>query len=440
MRKPVVAIVGRPNVGKSTLFNRIIGERIAIVEDTPGVTRDRLYSEAEWQGKVFDLIDTGGLEFSEDLITTKVREQIEKAINEADLILFVCDSREGITSTDEAVAKNLRKSDKPVILVANKVDDYLNPPANFYDLYRLGLGEPFPISAANGTNVGDLLDLVISKLNFPEDYEDENPVVKIAVVGRPNVGKSSLVNALLGEERVVVSDIPGTTRDAIDTPMWYQGKPYLLIDTAGMRRKSRIEEDLERYSVNRSIKAIRRADVALLVISAEEGVTEQDKKIAGLIHEYGRGVIIVVNKWDLIEKDAKTADRYKEHIYFELGFLKYAPVIFVSAKTGQRLNKLMELVDRVSFEHQKRVATSILNQVLREAVVLNPPPADRGRPLKIYYATQIETKPPTFALFVNDAELMHFSYLRYLENVFRQNFGFEGTTLKFVLRERGRTT
>ncbi|GAV22297.1 ribosome biogenesis GTPase Der [Carboxydothermus pertinax] len=440
MKKPVVAIVGRPNVGKSTLFNRIVGERIAIVEDTPGVTRDRLYSEAEWQGKVFDLIDTGGLEFAEDIITTKVREQIEKAIEESDLILFVCDSREGVTPTDEIVAKNLRKSDKPVILVANKVDDYLNPPTNFYDLYRLGLGDPVPISAASGANIGDLLDLVISKLNFPEDYEEDDPVVKIAVVGRPNVGKSSLVNALLGEERVVVSDIPGTTRDAIDTPLWYQGRPYLLIDTAGMRRKSRIEEDLEKYSVNRSIKAIRRADVALLMISAEEGITEQDTKIAGLIHENGRGVIIVVNKWDLIEKDAKTADRYREHIYFELGFLKYAPIIFVSAKTGQRLHKLMELVNQVAFEHQKRVSTSLLNQILREAVLLNPPPTDRGRPLKIFYVTQVETKPPTFALFVNDAELMHFSYLRYLENVFRQNFGFEGTTIRFLLRERGRTT
>ncbi|SFQ96686.1 ribosome biogenesis GTPase Der [Desulfoscipio geothermicus] len=436
MARPIVAIVGRPNVGKSTLFNRIVGGRVAIVEDTPGVTRDRLYQDAEWNGRLFTLVDTGGLDYQDDdQMVTHIRKQAELAIAEADLILFVVDARFGLTGTDEDVAKILRSSDKPVILVANKVEDFARV-HELYDFFRLGLGEPVPVSAAEGRNTGDLLDMVMEKLPpVVEDGEDDD-VIKIAVIGRPNVGKSSLVNAILGEERTIVSDIPGTTRDAIDTYIKRDGKNYLIIDTAGIRRRSKIGLATEKYSVIRSLRAIDRSDIVLMMIDAVEKLTDQDKRIAGYAHEKGRGAVLVVNKWDLVEKDSHTANRYIENLRDGLGFMQYAPVLFVSALTRQRVHRVLELVDYVSEQQNMRIATANLNDLLREAVMYSQPPQDRGRRLKIFYATQSGVKPPTFILFVNEPDIMHFSYLRYLENRLRSAYGFEGTPIKMVMRKR----
>jgi len=438
--KPLVAIVGRPNVGKSTLFNRIAGEgrMVAIVEDKPGVTRDRLYRDAEWLGREFTLIDTGGVEFQNvtDQISQGVHLQAKLAIEEADVILFLVDAREGLTPVDEEVAKVLRKTKKPVILVANKVDDFKGN-YDVFDFYRLGLGEPFMVSAAHGKNIGDLLDRVNELLPpVAEEAELDEDIIKIAVIGRPNVGKSSIVNATLGEERVIVSDIPGTTRDAIDTYFERDHKKYLLIDTAGMRKKGKIHEPTERYSVVRSLRAVDRSEVVLMVLDAAEGVTEQDKKIAGYAHEAGKAIVIVVNKWDLVEKDDKTMLRFTEDIRAELGFLQYAPVVFVSALTKKRIPKILELVDYVAEQHAMRISTSTLNELIQESARLNPPPSDRGRRLKLLYVTQAAVKPPTFIIFVNDPELMHFSYLRYLENQLRNSFGFEGTPIRFIVRKR----
>ncbi|MDN5345309.1 MAG: GTPase [Clostridia bacterium] len=435
MPKPVVAIVGRPNVGKSTLFNRITGTRVAIVEDTPGVTRDRLYREAEWCGRQFTLVDTGGIAaWTDDPLVARVKEQAGQALREADVILFVVDARAGLTADDEEVASLLRRSGRPVILVANKVEDFSDPSLH-HEFFRLGLGEPFPISAIHGLNVGDLLDRVVEHLPEAADAEDKS-ALKVAVVGRPNVGKSSLVNRLLGEERVIVSDLPGTTRDAIDTFFRRGEKEYVLIDTAGMRRKSRVDAPTERYSVIRALKAVERADVVLVVLDGTEGVTEQDKKIAGYGHEQGKASIIVVNKWDLVPRDEKTMARYEETIRQELSFMAYAPVLFLSALTGHRIRRLLPVLDAVGAAASRRVATGVLNSVVREAVVLTPPPAVKGQAVKILYATQVKVKPPTFVFFCNRPEGVHFSYQRYLENQLRQAFGFEGTPLRLLFRYR----
>ncbi|MCL6638617.1 MAG: ribosome biogenesis GTPase Der [Firmicutes bacterium] len=436
MPKPVVAIVGRPNVGKSTLFNRIVGGRVAIVEGQPGVTRDRLYQDAEWCGRSFTLVDTGGLDFQEDgEIIKGVRRQAELAINESDLVLFVVDARQGLHPDDEEVASTIRRSGKPVILVANKVENFRSPDL-VYDFYKLGLGEPIPVSAAEGMNTGDLLDKMVELLPPAGGDEYAPDVIKIAVIGRPNVGKSSLVNAILGEERVIVSNVPGTTRDAIDTPFDREGKRYVVIDTAGMRRKNRIDYPTERYSVIRALRAVDRSDVVLVVFDAVEGVTEQDKRITGYAHEAGKALVLVINKWDLVEKDHKTMDKYTKAVREELGFVHYAPLIFISALTGRRVPKVIELVDFVAEQHSFRIATPDLNQLVKEALMQNPPPSDKAKRLKIYYATQGGIKPPKFILFVNDPDLMHFSYLRYLENQIRRAYGFEGTPVRFALRKR----
>ncbi|MDQ0285676.1 GTP-binding protein [Desulfofundulus luciae] len=436
MSKPIVAIVGRPNVGKSTLFNRLVGSRIAIVEDKPGITRDRLYQDAEWAGRVFTLVDTGGLDFVESGdIPRQVRRQVELAIEEADVVLFLVDARAGLTSTDEDVAALLRRTSKPVLLVANKVENFQRT-GQLVDFFRLGLGEPIPISAAQGMNTGDLLDRLVSVLPPVTAEEGEPDTIRIAVIGRPNVGKSSLVNAILGEERVIVSGIPGTTRDAIDTYFEREGRRYMLVDTAGIRRKSRIEEAIEKYSVIRSLRAVDRCEVALVVLDALEGVTDQDKRIAGYAHEEGKASVLAVNKWDLVEKDTRTSQRFTELIRRELAFMTYAPVVFISALTGKRVHRLLEMVDLVAQQQCLRISTSELNRLIRDAVLHNPPPADKNRRLKILYATQGGVKPPTFILFVNYPELMHFSYLRYLENQLRAAFGFEGTPIRFVLRQR----
>jgi GTPase len=436
MSKPIVAIVGRPNVGKSTLFNRIANKRVSIVEDIPGVTRDRIYMDAEWLNHEFTMIDTGGIELvNADKIYTSMRQQAQLAMDEADVILFVVDGKTGLTSSDEEVAGLLRNARKPVLLAVNKVD---KPKDNtdIYEFYNLGLGEPIPISAANLFNLGDLLDKVVEALPKDNAVEEEADVIKVAIIGRPNVGKSSLVNSLLGEERVIVSDIPGTTRDAIDTYYRKDDLRLILIDTAGMRRKAKIDLPVERYSVIRSLRAVDRADVVLMLIDALDGVTEQDKKIAGYAHEAGKAVVIVVNKWDLMEKDSKTTLRYTEAIRSELAFMQYAPVAFISALTKQRVPRVVELVKFAAEQHAMRIATSVLNQVVEDAVAINPPPSDRGQRLKIYFATQASVKPPTFVFFVNNSETMHFSYLRYLENKLREAFGFEGTPLKLVVRGR----
>lgn len=438
MAKPVVAIVGRPNVGKSTLFNRIAGKRISIVEDVPGVTRDRIYAEAEWLGRTFIMIDTGGLEpYSEDIIMQQMRRQAEVAIETANVIIFVVDGQEGVTATDHEVANMLRKTNKKVILACNKIDSpkYKD---NIYEFYNLGIGEPIGISAGQALGLGDLLDEVVS--GFPDEGEEEYDdfTIKVALVGRPNVGKSSIINKILGEERVIVSNIPGTTRDAIDTPFEADGQKYVLIDTAGMRKKGKINEAIERYSVIRSLTAIERSDVCILVIDGETGVTEQDSKIAGYMHEQGRGAIIVVNKWDLVEKDDKTMNRYKEKIEKELSFMSYAPIMFVSALTGQRIPKILEMVDFVSNQHAMRIQTGLLNDVINEAVLMNQPMVSGGRRLNILYSTQVSVKPPTFAIFVNDPELMHFSYERYLENQIRKAFGFQGTPIRFLIKGKSK--
>lgn len=435
-KKPLVAIVGRPNVGKSTLFNRLIGRRVAIVEDTPGVTRDRIYQDADWLDYSFTLIDTGGIEpANEDIIASQMRRQAELAIETADVILFLVDGREGMTSADMDVAEILRRSKKPVVLAVNKVDAPKFEEAK-YEFYNLGLGEPIPVSATQGLNLGDLLDEVVR--DFPKEVETDGAErINIAVVGKPNVGKSSLVNALLGEERSIVSDIPGTTRDSVDTPFSRNGRDYTLVDTAGIRRKRSVEdESIERYSVIRSLAAIRRADVVLIVCDASQGLSEQDVRIAGYAHEEGKASVLVVNKWDLIEKDTNTMNRFKKDLGADLAFMDYVAMLFISAKNGQRVNKVLEAVDEAFEQSRRRIPTGQLNDVVGEAVTMNEPPSDKGRALKIYFATQAAVQPPTFILFVNDTEIVHFSYERYLENFFRKSFGFEGTPIRLIFRNR----
>lgn len=436
MSKPIVAIVGRPNVGKSTLFNIFANSRISIVEDTPGVTRDRLYAEGDWLDNQFMMVDTGGIEImNSDAIAVSIRQQAEIAIKEADVILFVCDARSGIVQEDSDVAKILRKSGKPIVLAVNKADSPKQE-LNVYEFYNLGLGEPFPISAANHLGIGDLLDAVVAK--FPQNkagvFDNDEDQIKVALIGRPNVGKSSIFNSLVGQERSIVSDVAGTTRDAIDTPVVRNGQKYLFIDTAGMRRKGKIDEPIEKYSIIRSLRAVDRSDVVLMVIDAVDGVTEQDKKIAGYAHEAGKGIVIVVNKWDIYEKDENSTLRYTENLRKELIFMQYAPVVFVSALTKQRIHRLPEVINYVAEQNAMRVATSVLNQVIADAVAVNPPPTDKGQRLKILYATQVKIKPPTFVIFVNEPEIMHFSYQRYLENKLREAFGFEGTPLTMIIR------
>ena len=434
--KPVVAIVGRPNVGKSTLFNRLTRSHLAIIEDYPGVTRDRLYQDAEWNNQIFTLIDTGGIEVSStDTILAKVRKQAQVAMEEADVIVFLCDIKAGVTTEDMEIAQMLRRTKKDVVLGVNKVENF-DKLDDIYEFYQLGLGDPFPISASHGMNTGDLLDKVVELVGKYAEDDYEPDVIKISVVGRPNVGKSSLTNAILGQERSIVSNIPGTTRDAIDTPFERDGQQYVIIDTAGMRRKSKVLESTERYSVIRSLRAVDRSDVVLMVINAEEGLIEQDKKIVGYAHEQGKAIILVVNKWDLIEKDDKTAATMEKKIRSELLFLQYAPMVFVSAQTKQRVNRIIEMVNNVVEQNSLRINTSVLNEIVRDAVQLNPPPSDKGKRLKIFYATQGGVKPPTFVLFVNEPEIMHFSYERFLENRIRENFGFEGTPIRFVIRKR----
>ena len=435
--KPVVAIVGRPNVGKSTLFNRLTRTHLAIIEDYPGVTRDRLYQDAEWNNRVFTLIDTGGIEVnSEDTILSKVRKQAQVAMEEADVIVFMCDIKAGVTIEDMEIAQMLRRTKKEVILAVNKVENFENTD-DLYEFYQLGLGEPYPISASHGMNTGDLLDRLMELLEQFDGDDYEPDIIKIAVVGRPNVGKSSLTNAILGQERAIVSNIPGTTRDAIDTSFERNGQRYVIIDTAGMRRKSKVAETTtERYSVIRSLRAIDRSDAVLMVINAEEGLIEQDKKIVGYAHEQGKAIILVVNKWDLIAKDDKTASVMEKKIRSELLFLQYAPMIFVSAETKQRVTRILDLVNGAVEQNAMRVHTSILNEIVRDAMQLNPPPSDKGKRLKIYYVTQSGVKPPTFVFFVNEPELMHFSYERFLENKIRENFGFEGTPIRIVVKKR----
>lgn len=437
MSKPVVAIVGRPNVGKSTLFNALAGEMISIVKDTPGVTRDRIYAEVTWLDREFTLIDTGGIEpDSKDIILAQMREQAQIAIDTADVIIFITDVRQGLQDADSKVADMLRRSGKPVILTVNKVDNFEKFMPDVYEFYNLGIGDPVPISASSRLGLGDLLDAVCEY--FPEkteeEEEDERP--RIAIVGKPNVGKSSIINKLVGENRVIVSDIAGTTRDAIDTDVVHDGKEYIFIDTAGLRRKNKIKEELERYSIIRTVTAVERADVVLMVIDAVEGVTEQDAKIAGIAHERGKGIIIVVNKWDAIEKNDKTMREYEGKVRQILSFMPYAEIMYVSAKTGQRLSKLYDMIDMVIANQTLRVATGVLNEIMTEAVAMQQPPSDKGKRLKLYYITQVAVKPPTFVIFVNDKELMHFSYTRYLENKIREAFGFRGTSLKFFIRER----
>ncbi len=435
--KPIVAVVGRPNVGKSTLFNGLAGGMISIVKDTPGITRDRIYADVTWLDRAFTLIDTGGIEpDSGDVILSQMREQAQIAIDTADVILFMVDVRQGLVDADSKVADMLRRSHKPVVLVVNKVDDFQKFMPDVYEFYNLGIGEPIPISAVGRLGIGDMLDVLVK--HFPENTEeieeDERP--KIAIIGKPNVGKSSIINQLIGENRVIVSDVAGTTRDAIDTEVVWNDREYVLIDTAGLRRKNKVKEELERFMIIRTVGAVERADVAVLVIDAQEGVTEQDAKIAGIAHERGKAVIIAVNKWDTVEKDNKTIYKYTNRIREVLAYMPYAELIFVSAKTGQRLTKLYQLIDMVIENHAMRVATGVLNEIMTEAVALQQPPSDKGKRLKLYYITQVAVKPPTFVIFVNSKELMHFSYTRYIENKIREAFGFRGTPLKFIIRER----
>lgn len=437
MSKPIVAVVGRPNVGKSTLFNVLAGQDISIVKDTPGVTRDRIYAEVSWLDKSFTLIDTGGIEpDTNDIILSQMREQAEIAIETADVIIFLTDVRQGLVDSDAKVADMLRRSHKPVLLVVNKVDNFDKFMPDVYEFYNLGIGDPIPVSAASKLGIGDMLDEVVK--NFPEgsdiDEEDDRP--KIAIVGKPNVGKSSIINKLIGNNRVIVSDIAGTTRDAIDTPVVYNKKEYVFIDTAGLRRKNKIKEEIERYSIIRTVAAVERADIVVIVIDATEGVTEQDAKIAGIAHERGKGIIIAVNKWDAIEKNDKTIYKHTNKIRQTLAFMSYAEILFISAKTGQRLNKLYELIDTIIESQNLRIPTGVLNEILTEAVAMQQPPSDKGKRLRIYYMTQVAVKPPTFVMFVNDKQLTHFSYTRYIENKIRESFGFRGTSIRFINRER----
>ncbi|UXH44633.1 ribosome biogenesis GTPase Der [Rossellomorea vietnamensis] len=435
MTKPVVAIVGRPNVGKSTIFNRIVGERISIVEDVPGVTRDRIYSSAEWLTHEFNIIDTGGIELGNEPFLDQIRQQAEIAIDEADVIVFLTNGREGVTAADEIVAKILYRSKKPVVLGINKID---NPEMRemVYDFYSLGFGEPYPISGSHGLGLGDLLDEVVKNFKQEEDEDYAEDVIKFSLIGRPNVGKSSLVNALLGEDRVIVSNVAGTTRDAIDSSYTYDGQDYVIIDTAGMRKKGKVYETTEKYSVLRALRAIERSDVVLSVIDGEEGIIEQDKKIAGYAHDAGRAVVIVVNKWDAVEKDEKTMNKWEKNIREHFQFLDYAPIVFLSAKTKKRIHTLLPIINTASENHAMRVQSSVLNEVVMDAVAMNPTPTDNGKRLRIYYATQVAVKPPTFVVFVNDPELMHFSYERFLENRIRDAFGFEGTPIRIIARAR----
>ncbi len=437
MSRPIVAIVGRPNVGKSTLFNALAGDRISIVKDYPGVTRDRIYADVTWLNSQFTMIDTGGIEpDSKDEMLSYMRQQAQMAIDTADVIVFLVDVRQGLVDADFKVADLLRRSGKPVVLVVNKVDSFEKLMADVYEFYNLGIGEPFPISSAGKLGFGEMLDEVVKHFNSGNTQEQVDERPRIAIVGKPNVGKSSIINKLVGETRVIVSNIAGTTRDAIDTPIRRNGKDYVLIDTAGLRRKSKIKEELERFSIIRTVSAVERADVVVLVIDAEEGVTEQDAKIAGIAHERGKGMIIAVNKWDLIEKNNKTVKEYTADIREILSYMPYAEILFISAETGQRLHKLFEIVEVVIQNQNLRIATGVLNEIMMEAVSLQQPPSDKGKRLKLYYITQVSIKPPTFVIFVNDKELMHYSYTRYIENKIREAFGFSGTSLKFIIRER----
>lgn len=437
MGKPIVAVVGRPNVGKSTLFNKLAGERISIVQDTPGVTRDRIYADVEWLSHKFTLIDTGGMEpNAEDVILRQILQQAEIAIETADVIIFVCDIKQGVIDDDMQVANILRRTKKPVILAINKVDDMRRDNLEIYEFFSLGIGEPIPISAGQMLGLGDLLDAVTQE--FPDDdvSEENDEEIKVAIIGKPNVGKSSLINKILGEDRLIVSNIPGTTRDAIDTPIEVEGQKFVFIDTAGMRRKSKIKEDIERFSIIRAVAAVERCDVAILVIDANEGITDQDTKIAGIAHERGKAAIVAVNKWDSIEKDDKTMNKFLKDIGNELAYMPYAPRVFISAHTGQRIPKMLETIKTVHENHALRISTGMLNDVLIEAMAMQQPPSDKGKQLRIYYVTQVSVKPPTFVLFVNDRQLMHFSYRRYIENQFREAFGFVGTPIHFIVRER----
>ena len=437
MSKPIVAIVGRPNVGKSTLFNALAGEKISIVKDTPGVTRDRIYADVSWLDKSFTLIDTGGIEpDSRDIILSQMREQAQIAIDTADVIIFITDVRQGLVDSDAKVADMLRRSGKPVVLVVNKVDNFDKFIMDTYEFYNLGIGEPVPVSATGKLGIGDMLEKVVEYFDEDADDVEEEEIPKIAVVGKPNVGKSSLINKLIGESRVIVSDIAGTTRDAIDTKVEWKDKEYIFIDTAGLRRKSKIKEELERYSIIRTVTAVERADVVVMMIDATEGVTEQDAKIAGIAHERGKGVIIAVNKWDAIEKNDKTIYKFTNKVRDVLSYMPYAEIIFISAETGQRIPKLFETIDMVLENQTLRVQTGVLNEIMTEAVAMQQPPSDKGKRLKLFYITQVAVTPPTFVIFVNDKELMHFSYTRYLENKIRDTFGFKGTSLKFIVRER----
>ena len=438
MAKPTVAIIGKPNVGKSTFFNYIVGSRISIVEDTPGVTRDRVYAETNWRGRNFTVVDTAGIEpESDDTIISQMREQAKIAIDIADVILFLTDVKQGVTAADQEIAIMLKKSKKPVVLVCNKADNMSRDRNEIYEFYNLGMGEPYPVSAANALGIGDVLDALYE--NFPEksDDEDDDGRIKVAVIGKPNVGKSSLINKILGENRTIVSNIAGTTRDAIDTEYENEYGKYVLIDTAGIRRKSKVSESIEKFSIMRTLLAIERADVCLMMIDANEGVTDQDAKIAGEAHEAGKGIIIVVNKWDEYEKETGTLEKYKKDIYAKLSYLSYAPVIFISAKTGQRVDKLFNMINNVAEQNAMRVSTATLNQVINESIAIVQPPTDKGKRLKILYGTQVSTKPPTFVIFVNNKELFHFSYERYLVNQIRKEFGLEGTPVRIIAREKG---
>ena len=437
MSKPIVAIIGKPNVGKSTFFNYLVGSRVSIVQDTPGVTRDRIYADTNWRGRNFTLIDTAGIEpDSEDIILSQMREQANLAISMADVIIFLTDIRQGITAADQEIAVMLKKSGKPIVLVCNKADNFEKDKEEIYEFYNLGLGEPHPISASNAIGIGDVLDKIYE--SFPEKTqdEDEEDIIKVAVIGKPNVGKSSLINKILGENRTIVSDIAGTTRDAIDSRFENEKGKYILIDTAGIRRKSKVKESIEKFSIMRTLLAIERADVCLMMIDAIEGVTDQDAKIAGEAHEAGKGIIIVVNKWDAYEKETGTLEKYKKEIYNKLSYLSYAPILFISAKTGQRVDKLFDMINHVNEQNSMRVTTSVLNQVINEAIAIVQPPTDKGKRLKILYGTQASTKPPTFVIFVNDKELFHFSYERYLVNQIRKEFGLEGTPVRIMVREK----